>query len=173
MRSKEFCPYCSNRLEKKVWNGAVRQFCSRCAEPIYDNPVPAVCAVVADAEDRVMLVRRAVAPKPGLWCLPGGFMELGETPEETTLRELREETGITGEVVSLMGIRATPSRLYHTVLLTGFEVRPSGGAPIPGDDASEIEWFTEASLPDIAFDSHRWFIHRFFHGPAGDETAVS
>lgn len=162
MRKKRFCPYCAGRLEAKFCEGAVRRYCRRCSEPIYENPVPAVCALVTDERWRVLLVRRAVEPKRGFWCLPGGFMELGETPEAAVLRELREETGIDGDVMALMGLRSTPNRIYHTVLVVGFAVRHLAGRPVAGDDAQDIGWFEASGLPDIAFDSHRQFIKAFF-----------
>jgi ADP-ribose pyrophosphatase YjhB (NUDIX family) len=72
----------------------------------------------------VLLVQRKVAPRRGEWCLPGGFMELEETPEAAVLRELLEETGLTGQVTGLIGLKAAPNRIYHTVLVAGYRVAP-------------------------------------------------
>ena len=71
--------------------GRPRLFCESCRTTIYENPVPATCLVTIDARERLLLVKRSVDPKKGWWCLPGGFMELRETPEEAGLRELAEE----------------------------------------------------------------------------------
>ncbi len=158
---KRFCPGCGQRLDDRFWEGAVRRFCQRCRQPVYENPVPAVCVVAPDPSGRILLVRRGVAPKVGDWCLPGGFMELGETPEAAALRELREETGLGGRIDRLLGLRSTPSRLYHTILLAAYVVRPEGGPLMAGDDATAARWFQPDKLPAIAFDSHRAFIRLF------------
>ena len=111
---KRHCPYCGRRLSNRFWEGALRRFCRHCDLPIYENPIPAVCAVVPDDLGRLLLVRRGVEPKIGAWCLPGGFMELGETPETAALRELREEAGLDGRIAHLLGLYATPqSALSH------------------------------------------------------------
>jgi ADP-ribose pyrophosphatase YjhB (NUDIX family) len=161
MREKSHCPYCGSVLAERVVERSLRKCCDTCHEVLYDNPVPAVCAVVADHGDRILLVRRGVPPKVGFWCLPGGFMELDESPEEAALRELREETGVTGRIVRLLGLRATPSRIYRSVLLAGYLVLPQGGEAAPGSDALEVGWFTVEGLPEIAFESHRTFIRQF------------
>ena len=114
----------------------MRPFCEGCREPVYENPVPVTCVVVTDPGNRLLLVRRSVAPKIGLWCLPGGFMELGETPEEAALRELAEETGLSGTIDRLLGVLTTPSDQYHTVLMVGYRVGAYTGRVVAGDDAS-------------------------------------
>ena len=93
MRKKTNCPFCADHLVEKFCEGAMRPYCEQCNEPIYENPVPATCLVVVEKSGDLLLVKRRVEPKKGFWCLPGGFMELGESPEQGALRELREETG--------------------------------------------------------------------------------
>ncbi len=161
---KNYCPYCGQRLVDRLWEGAVRRFCRRCEQPIYENPVPAVCAVVPNPDGQILLVQRGVAPKKGFWCLPGGFMELGEKPEAAVLRELREETGLGGYVEGLLGLRSTPSRMYHTILLAVYVVTPENAPLMAGDDATAACWFQPADMPPIAFNSHRAFIRQYHSG---------
>ena len=104
MRKKKYCHYCGTRLTQKLWEGNIRLFCEQCNAPLYENPVPATCLVVIDNKERVLLVKRNVAPKQGFWCLPGGFMELNETPEKAALRELEEETALAGKIGMLLGV---------------------------------------------------------------------
>lgn len=138
----------------------MRLFCSRCGLPLYENPVPATCVVVLDDGKGLLLVKRSVEPKKGWWCLPGGFLELGESPEEGALRELMEETGVSGEIDRLIGVSTNTNSQYHTVLMIGYLVRCFSGTPFAGDDASQVAFFPTDSHPDIAFRSHRDFVSR-------------
>jgi len=115
---------------------------------------------VLDRHDRLLLVQRKVAPRSGEWCLPGGFMELDETPEDAVLRELLEETGLTGRVAGLIGLKAAPNRIYHTVLVAGYRVTPLSEQIHAGDDAMAVRWFPYQKLPPIAFGSHRAFVKK-------------
>ena len=175
MRRKNFCHYCGKQLSEKFLDGCVRLYCEFCRQPLYENPIPATCLVVADEKDRILLVKRSVEPQKGLWCLPGGFMELGETPEQAALRELKEETGLCGQVEQLLGVTANPSPDYHTVILIGFLVKRYSGRMRPGDDASEAACFQAHVLPDIAFDSHLHFIRTFYtkHAKTGEAVKYS
>lgn len=167
MREKRFCHFCGHRLSRRQIEGRSRLFCENCNIPIYENPVPATCMVTVDDRDRVLLVKRSVDPKKGWWCLPGGFMELRETPEGAALRELREETGLTGEIERLLGVAANNSSQYDTVLMMGFLVRSFSGSLIAGDDADDAQWFAGSALPEIAFETHEHFISKYY----ADETA--
>jgi ADP-ribose pyrophosphatase YjhB (NUDIX family) len=118
--------------------------------------------VVVDTKDRVLLVKRSVAPKKGFWCLPGGFMELGETPEQAAIRELKEETGLAGRIDMLLGVSSNPSALYHTVLMVGYLVKSYSGNLIAGDDANDAARFHYNELPEIAFESHASFIRMYY-----------
>lgn len=162
MRHKKFCHYCGNRLTKKQWEGRLRLFCQHCREPLYENPIPATCLVVVDKNARVLLVKRSVEPKKGAWCLPGGFMELDESPEYAALRELSEETGLKGQVDMLLGVSTNPSAQYHTVLMVGYLVKSYSGNLTAGDDANDVKFFHFDELPDIAFNSHASFIRMYY-----------
>jgi ADP-ribose pyrophosphatase YjhB (NUDIX family) len=164
---KRFCPFCGGPLVTRHWEGRRRLYCNACGNPLYENPVPATCLVVRNAAGQVLLVRRSVAPKKGLWCLPGGFMELGEFPEEGALRELAEETGLSGTIGELLGVTIAPNASYDTVLMIGYLVHRYEGRIQAGDDADAIGWFDAEALPPIAFDSHLRFIRQVFGEGAG------
>jgi 8-oxo-dGTP diphosphatase len=161
MREKKYCPYCGGHLEKKQWEGSERLVCSACHEVVYQNPVPAVCLVVADNHDRILFVKRSVPPHTGEWCLPGGFMEMGETPESAGIRELKEETALEGRIDTLLGVTLSQSDLYNTILLIGYLIKNFTGNAVAGDDASEAAFFPVNELPEIAFSSHRRFVRIF------------
>ena len=161
MQKKRYCPYCSNILTEKVLEGYRRLFCEQCKEPYYENPIPAACTVVIDDRRRILLVKRSVDPKSGEWCLPGGFMELGEKPDQAALRELKEETGLSGRIGRLLGVTSNHSDAYHTVLMIGYLVREYSGSLAPGDDAADAAFFDPGGLPPVAFQSHRHFIRLY------------
>ena len=172
MRRKTNCHYCGARLTEKVREERLRLFCERCNEPIYENPVPATCIVTVDDKERVLLVKRNVEPKVGFWCLPGGFIELDENPEESALRELEEETGLKGKIERFLGVASSQSPQYNTVLIVGYLVRNYSGLLSTGYDASEAEWFYYKEMPEIAFQSHTQFIRIYYAAYGSRTTAV-
>jgi len=173
MIKKKFCHFCGNRLTEKFHEGRLRLFCNTCQSPLYENPVPATCLVTIDEHERLLLVRRSVDPKKGWWCLPGGFMELRETPEEAGLRELVEETGLAGKINMLLGVTSNHSAQYDTVLMTGFLIRSYSGYLYAGDDAEDARWFAHEELPEIAFDSHKKFIKLYYSAYANPDSSNS
>ena len=89
-------------------------------------------------------------------------MELGEAPEQAALRELKEETGLSGKVEMLLGLSSNHSSQYHTVLMVGYLVKSYSGLLKAGDDASDVAYFDFESLPEVAFDSHKKFIRIYY-----------
>ncbi len=162
MQKKIYCHYCGGRLSQKFMEGKNRLFCESCNKPIYENPIPASCIVVPDNEGNVLLVKRSEEPKKGYWCLPGGFMELGEKPDQSALRELEEETGLSGRIDMLLGITSNVSPVYFTVLMMGYLVKDYTGTLKAGDDAADAAWFHPEELPEIAFESHLKFIRTYY-----------
>jgi ADP-ribose pyrophosphatase YjhB (NUDIX family) len=153
-----FCPKCGAGLLTQLMEGQERLVCEGCGFVLYVNPRPTTCAVVVEG-DRVMLVRRAVAPRRGCWDLPGGFLERGEHPAEGIKRELREETGLEIELLEALGffLDAYPEP-GETTLNLYYIARVIGGEPKPGSDVAEIRWFPRDALPpmeEIAFPNNR------------------
>jgi len=154
MKNIKFCSICGSKLSEKQMDGRVRKYCENCKSPVYENPIPATAAVCFDESGRLLLVKRGVEPKIGEWCLPGGFLEIDETPEEGCLRELKEETGLSGEIISFAYNQRSPSPFYSAVIVMGYEIRITGGGIQSGDDATNAGFFELGELPEIAFQSH-------------------
>ena len=121
---------------------------------MYRNPASAVDIAIVH-EGKIILIRRGRDPFKGKWALPGGFVEYGETVEETALREVMEETGMEIELVDILGTYSAPDRdpRSHTVTTT-FIANPVKGDPSGGDDADEAKWYEIDAIisNDLAFD---------------------
>jgi 8-oxo-dGTP diphosphatase len=131
-----------------------REVCSVCGAIFYQNPLPAAAALVLDDDRRVLLVKRGIIPNKGMWCLPIGFAETGETIAEAALRELREETGLVGRVSRLIDAASWSSEYYGDLLVVTFEVEKISGTETPGDDADQVAYFQIDRLPPLAFPSN-------------------
>lgn len=150
-----FCPRCAAALEPRDEHGTMRPTCPACGFIWYRNPVPAAGVLVVE-EGRVLLVRRKYEPRAGQWCIPAGFMEAGETPEQSAVRELREETGLDAVLTGLFGVYAGFDDPRVRAVRILYTATRDGGRLVPGDDALEAEWFPLGALPhDIAFAAHR------------------
>ncbi|MHA1926261.1 MAG: NUDIX domain-containing protein, partial [Candidatus Thorarchaeota archaeon] len=94
---------------------------------MHRNPSPAVDVVVTDGE-RILLVKRGKDPYKDRFALPGGFVEYGETVEETAVREIMEETGVQIKLEAILGVYSDPQRDPRGhVLTTAFIGRPIAG----------------------------------------------
>jgi len=104
----------------------------------------AVGGIVVDGE-RVLLIQRGHAPNAGLWSIPGGRVEWGETLHDAVVREVREETGLEVEVGPLVELleRMDDEPTYHFVIID-FLAYAIGGTLQAGDDASDVRWVTAA-----------------------------
>lgn len=113
--------------------------------PAPEKPEPVVCAgaIVRDARGRLLLVRRGRPPSAGLWSVPGGRVEAGETPAQAAVREVREETGLDVRVGELLATVEIGEFVVHD-----FAAEVLGGELRAGDDAADVRWctFDEAAL---------------------------
>jgi 8-oxo-dGTP diphosphatase len=110
------------------------------------EPVVAVGAVVVDPAGRVLLVRRAKPPMTGVWTLPGGRLEAGETLEAAVVREVREETGIPCRVVCALGVVPIAGEGFSYLIHEHLLVSLGGTQPRAGDDAADARWVAREEL---------------------------
>jgi ADP-ribose pyrophosphatase YjhB (NUDIX family) len=112
-----------------------------------------VGGIVLDGAGRLLLVRRGRPPGKGLWSLPGGRVEAGESDAEALRRELHEETGLPVTVGALAGTVERPGPGGVVYEIHDYLAAPGDGAPRPGDDAAEVDWFTPTELARLPLTS--------------------
>ena len=101
-------------------------------------------AIIHNDEGNVLLLKHRFRPGPG-WGIPGGFLELGEQPEETLRRELREEIDLELNDVRLFTVRTFKRQKQIEVV---FVARASGSTQPQSPEIERSEWFSRSSLPD-------------------------
>jgi len=154
MNEFKFCPKCGSSLASKRIRTHDRLVCSSCGFIFYQNPKPAVGIYILDG-DKVLLAKRAVDPFKGYWDSVGGFIEEGEGPRETAIRETREETGLDIEVSEILGAGNDKYGEQDTVVI-GFIAKITNGIPKARDDVRTLKWFSLCDLPqNIAFESNK------------------
>jgi|ERR1019366_824335 ADP-ribose pyrophosphatase YjhB (NUDIX family) len=124
-----------------------------------NTPKIAVNAIVFNGQGEVLLARRT---DNGMWCIPGGHVDLGETLANACLRELREETGLEAEVVKLVGVYSDPQNSLHIAqgpewhtIRVSFLCKITGGTIRPSEETSEIKYFKVNQLPSLITDHVR------------------
>ncbi|MER5647956.1 NUDIX domain-containing protein [Streptosporangium sp. NPDC002524] len=111
--------------------------------------VNCVGAIVFDGSGRMLLVRRGRPPGEGLWSVPGGRVEPGESDPEAVAREVLEETGLTVVPGPLAGTVDRPGPGGAVYEIRDYLAEVSGGTLAAGDDAADARWFTPEELPRL------------------------
>jgi ADP-ribose pyrophosphatase YjhB (NUDIX family) len=147
----KFCTLCGQNLSLRIpeADDRERHVCNACGHVHYQNPRIIVCALPC-YEDKVLLCRRAIEPRHGLWTLPGGFMELGESTLDAARRETLEEAGARIDVLELYA-------LYHILHIDQvhmfYRARLRDLEFAAGVESLEVRLFREDEIPwqEIAF----------------------
>jgi len=111
--------------------------------------VPCVGAVIKDDLGRLLLIKRGHSPGAGLWSLPGGRIEPGETDAEALMREVSEETGLAVEAGHLLGTVQWPARDGDVFDIRDYTATVTGGLLQPGDDAADARWVDAIELESL------------------------
>jgi ADP-ribose pyrophosphatase YjhB (NUDIX family) len=102
--------------------------------------IPCVGAVVTDEQGRLLMIKRGHEPGAGLWSIPGGRIEPGETDAEALAREMLEETGLTVEVGRLLGTVQRPGPGGAVLDIRDYAATVIGGTLSAADDAADARW---------------------------------
>ncbi len=108
--------------------------------------IPCVGAVIKDAAGRLLLIKRGHEPDAGLWTIPGGRIEPGETDQQAVAREILEETGLRVACGRLLGEAVLPGLDGAVIDVRDYLAVVTGGKLAAGDDAAGAAWVTAADL---------------------------
>lgn len=157
-----FCTACGQRTQEKIPLGdqQLRQVCSECGTIHYVNP-KVICGALALWEGKVLLCRRAIEPRYGLWTLPAGYMELFETMEQGSARETREEALAEVDIEQLYCMYNIPRIGQIYVLFKAQIINGQFGA---GEETLESRLFSEEEIPwdQLAFPSVERTLRHYF-----------
>jgi len=139
------------------------KLCPHCGAPIekYLHPYPTVDLIIEMENGGIVLIKRKNHPLG--WALPGGFVEYGESLEETAIREAKEETSLEVTLQSQFHTYSDPQRDTRKHTITTVFIAKAKGNPIACDDAVEIGIFTKNNIPHpLAFD-HENILMEYFN----------
>jgi ADP-ribose pyrophosphatase YjhB (NUDIX family) len=158
-----FCPVCAGPLESRsLRNGdPARLVCTSCGFIFYLDPKLAVGTIIADEENRVVLVKRAIEPGYGKWVFPGGYVDRGEEVQAAAVREAREETGLQVRLDRLINIYSYTGRIPVVVVYAATMI---GGCLACDEEGLEARFFDREAIPwdELAFRSTHEALSEFF-----------
>ena len=159
----KFCSNCGEAVTHKVPPGdsLPRYVCDACNTIHYQNP-RMIVGCIAEWKDRVLLCKRAIEPRYGLWTVPAGFMENGETISDGAIRETLEEANARVDLGPLYALYNIPHINQVYMLFRGQLI---DGDVSPGAETLETRLYTEEEVPwdQIAFASVRNALQNYYH----------
>lgn len=157
-----YCSHCGAPVRYAMPDGDNRErhICTACGAIHYLNP-KIVAGCIPVWEDKLLLCRRAIEPRYGLWTLPAGFMEQGETLSEAALRETWEEANAEVELDELHTVFTLPHVSHVQVLFRARLIAPTFS---PGTESLETRLFSEEEIPwdELAFETMRRTLRYYF-----------
>jgi ADP-ribose pyrophosphatase YjhB (NUDIX family) len=136
----------------RVIAGKPRRTCPQCDYIHFVEPKVGVGVIVVDAH-KLLLVRRAMNPEKGKWSLPAGYVDYGEDPAATAVRETWEETHIKVTITQLVDVYHNPPGKGGASIFILYRAEIAGGELQAGDDAADARFFALNELPELAFAS--------------------
>ncbi|PTQ90709.1 NUDIX hydrolase [Agitococcus lubricus] len=158
----KFCSACGHPVVQKIPQGdsRLRYVCESCETIHYQNP-HIICGCLPTWQDKVLLCKRGIEPRYGLWTLPAGFMENLETTQEGAARETWEEAHAKVKIGELYCVFNIPQISQVYMMYRGEIIDGQFGV---GEESIEAGLFDEESIPwdDLAFASIKRTLRYFF-----------
>jgi 8-oxo-dGTP diphosphatase len=163
-----FCPRCGAEATISYPRSIT---CGNCGYGAFYNPKPVACAIAATQDDDIVLLKRGFEPQRGLWSMPGGFVDLGESVEDAAIRETKEETNLDIEITDLVGVY---SRSTDRIVVVVYAAR-ADGTPTRTEEALEVQAFRPTTIPwdQLAFWSDGRALRDYLSLAAGSAAAGS
>jgi ADP-ribose pyrophosphatase YjhB (NUDIX family) len=134
------CPRCGKPPEV-AFPRSIR--CPHCGYAAFYNPKPVACALPQTPAGEIWLLRRGFEPNVGMWSMPGGFVDLGESVEDAAKREVQEEMAIEIDLTGLVGVYSRAEDRTVVVVYSAF----ARGTPSPTEEALEVRAFAPIDIP--------------------------
>jgi ADP-ribose pyrophosphatase YjhB (NUDIX family) len=164
-----YCSHCGARVAQRIPPGDTlpRYVCDACGTIHYENP-KMVVGCIPEWENTILLCRRAIEPRQGLWTVPAGFMENGETTVQGALRETLEEANARVDIIGLYALYNIP-HINQVYML--FRARLADLDFRPGAETLDVRLFKEEEIPwsAIAFATVRNTLTHYFADRAAGE----
>lgn len=154
-----FCPRCATGMVTRQVGDKPRRVCPSCGFIHFTDPKVGV-GVLVERDGELLLVRRTMNPEKGKWSIPAGFVDRGEDPAETAVRETLEETNLKVAISGLIDVYYNPPEQGGASIFILYRARLIGGHPKAGDDADAVGFFSPDELPELAFASTHDAIRR-------------
>jgi 8-oxo-dGTP diphosphatase len=149
-----YCALCGGSMVTRMVTDKPRRVCSICGYIHFSDPKVGV-GVLVIKDGKLLLVRRIMNPERGKWSIPAGFLDRGEDPQVTAVRETWEETGLEVAIDGLAGVYYNPPSQGGASIFILYNARLLGGSLQAGDDADAVGFFGLDEMPELAFASTR------------------
>ena len=158
-----YCPLCGHALQTRQVGDRPRRACTNCDYVHFTDPKVGVGALVLHDQE-VLLVRRAMEPERGKWSIPAGYLDHGEDPRLTAVREVAEETGLAVAITAVLDVFYNPPQEGGATIFVLYRAELLGGMLQAGDDADEAAFFALHALPELAFASTKAAVQALVEG---------
>jgi len=141
----KYCSHCGHEVDFRIPenDNLPRFICDHCGSIHYQNP-NIVTGCIAQWENKILMCKRAIEPRYGLWTLPAGFMENQETLEEAAMRETLEEANARVANLNLYAVYSIPHINQVYMMFTAALLDLEFG---PGSESLEVELFSQSEIP--------------------------